>query len=405
MTVRNMKYLKMAVLGLLITSVSAGSIGMAYAAQGPGPESETESTAQEVVVQPVGTQETLSPEEAAMLNDNVITWEEIDNIVIYRNPTYLVYTDNIKSSMGDVKSALREDLDNVVMQLDQLDTSMLGAGVVRKQLQDTISSLNTQIKMLSYKEANLTKSSFGSMRDQLESAIKTMLISYKSLEANKELLEQQIALYESMYNTTLDMVTQGLATQTEADSYKNSRDSAKANLGKLESGMRQLKGNILAQCGYEQTDDVSIADLPPADRNFLALRDIDADRNTAVNGNAAMRQAASVSGYKGDVFKYRDANENRVEGNAVSAFDDIVTELQKQTLITEASDTTLRKNEILSNSAEQKYSLGLVSRSEYAGLKLQYMSSLATSKANDLNLHQAILNYYYAVRGIMTVES
>ena len=48
--------------------------------------------------------------------------------------------------------------------------------------------------------------------------------------------------------------------------------------------------------------------------------------------------------------------------------------------------------------------MGMVGRAEYEGLRMQQISYQAAARINDLNLHQAIRNYHWAVLGVMSVE-
>ncbi len=82
-------------------------------------------------------------------------------------------------------------------------------------------------------------------------------------------------------------------------------------------------------------------------------------------------------------------------------FDNKKAELEKQLILWEASETALRKAEILKNSADTKNALGMLGKGEYEGIKLQYIAAAATAKINELNLMQATENYKFALKGIL----
>ncbi len=388
----------------------AGTLSTLAAAGGPG---ET------------GIPEGISEEVYAALYDGSIEWSEIEDIVRYKNPTYGIYTDQVDDSLNDMTSAARYDIseykDDVINEIRDAQQKLAGAGAEgseawkkleeslnqsiagRTQLKAALADMGGTLRTLRYSDKNADLS-LGPLRDQLISAIESLIISYKTLEINAEMLKEQVSLYETLYESGQAMQEQGLATAQDTASYKNQLEQAGTTLSTVESSLAQIRDNILIQCGYEPGAEVTIEDLPAADRHFLEGRDQEADKKTAIEANSTVQASWSVSSYSGDVLKYRDVNANAMEGKAAAAFDNIAAELEEQVLLTEASDTSLQKAEIINRSADLKYSLGMLSRSEYEAQKMQYISARATAEINELNLHQAIENYRFAVRGLMQVQ-
>lgn len=394
---------------------SAGTLS-SYAANGPGEN---------------GIPEGISEEAYAALSDGSIEWSEIEDIVRYKNPTYGIYTDQVDDSLNDMTSAARydiseykdqiDDIDDVINEIRDAQQKLAGAGAEgseawkkleeslnqsiagRTQLKAALADMGGTLRTLRYSDKNADLS-LGPLRDQLISAIESLIISYKTLEINAEMLKEQVSLYETLYESGQAMQEQGLATAQDTASYKNQLEQARTTLSTVESSLARIRDNILIQCGYEPGAEVTIADLPDADRHFLEGRDREADKKTAIEANSTVQASWSVSSYSGDVLKYRDINANAMEGKAASAFGNIAAELEEQVLLTEASDTSLQKAELINRSADLKYSLGMLSKSEYETQKLQYISARATAEINELNLHQAIENYRFAVRGLMQVQ-
>ena len=120
-----------------------------------------------------------------------------------------------------------------------------------------------------------------------------------------------------------------------------------------------------------------------------------------MDGNSSVTAAAGLSGYTGDVLKYRDAGENAAASEVSIKFDNKRAELEKQLILCETSETSLRRAEMLKNSADTKNALGMLGKGEYEGLKLQYIAAEATAKINELNLMQATENYEFALKGIL----
>ena len=70
-------------------------------------------------------------------------------------------------------------------------------------------------------------------------------------------------------------------------------------------------------------------------------------------------------------------------------------------MLCEASETALKRAELLEASADIKNELGMLGRGEYEGLKLQYIAAYAAARINELNLMQATENYRLSLKGIM----
>ena len=386
-----------------------------------------ESTA--AAVNTSGAPDGMSEEDYARLCDSTIEWDEIDNIIKYRNPTYKMYSARVDESIGSMKASASDDIADMKEQLDNIDSSIDAikaaqekliesggstAGDAYKKLSESldaskslkssvengIDQLGVTSRTLKYGQKN-SELGLAPLRYQLTSVTEGLIISYKTLEANREMLSEQINLYEALYNTYKAMQSQAMATEQNVAAYKDQADTARASLEQLEAGMARLKGNILIQCGYTSDAEVTITELPKADRGFLSGRDTENDRKTAVDGSSSVIAAAKVSGYTGDVLKYRDAGENAAASDVSIKFDNIKSELEKQLVLCETSETSLKRAEILKNSADTKNALGMLGRGEYEGLKLQYIAAEATAKINELNLMQATENYEFALKGIL----
>ena len=371
----------------------------------------------------------ISKEDYERLSDNTIEWDEIENIIKYRNPTYKTYSAQVDEAIGNMKASAEDDIVEMKEQLDDINDSIdsikkaqeaiMNSGgsttgeaykklseslELSKALRSSVSSGLSQMgavgRTLRYGKKN-SELSLAPLRYQLISVTEGLIISYKVLTVNREMLSEQAVLYDTLYDTYKSMESQAMATAQNAAAYKEQADAARASLKQLDAGMTGLKGNILIQCGYEADADVTIAELPKADRDFLSGRDIEADRKTAVDGNSSVTAAAGLSGYTGDVLKYRDAGENAAASEVSIKFDNKRAELEKQLILCETSETSLRRAEMLKNSADTKNALGMLGKGEYEGLKLQYIAAEATAKINELNLMQATENYEFALKGIL----
>ena len=382
--------------------------------------------------------EGMTAERLTQLNDAMIEWNEVEDLVIYWNPTYTRYLSSAQSSITEMRSGYSDFVDEVRDQLEDIDDAITqieaaqqtiasvpgdyvpyNGAIVSKDaaLAALESSLNQtkegrrQLKgALSSTKRGLDRSDrtieirLQPLRDQMISVVKGLVVSYKQLETNRSMVAKQVEMYQVLYETQQHLLQQNMATALDVKSYENRLNSAKQSLAQIDAGLAQLRTSIALQCGYG-SGDVVIADIPAPDLHYLETRDYAADKQKAVTGNSAVINAGKVTNFSSYGFELRDMSENEAMGKASAKMDSLYADLQKQTSLYEAAETSRRKAELAKNAAERQYQLGLLGRGEYEGLQMQYISYEAAAKLAELNLTQAIETYYWATRGIMDIES
>ena len=382
--------------------------------------------------------EGMTAERLTQLNDAVIEWDEISDLVIYWNPTYTRYLSSAQNSVSELRTGYSEFVDEVHDQLDDIDDAITqietaqqtiasvpgsyvpynGAVVSKDAALAALESTLAQTKegrrqlkkALRSTKAGLDRSDrtieirLQPLRDQMISVVQGLVVSYKQLETNRSMVAKQTELYQALYETQQHMFAQNMATALDVKSYENRLNSARQSLAQIDAGLMQLKNTIALQCGYS-SGDVIIADIPAPDLHYLEGRDYAADKQKAVTGNSAVIDAGKVTNFSSYGFELRDMSENEAMGKASAKMDSLYAELQKQTSLYEAAETSRRKAELAKNAAERQYQLGLHGRGEYEGLQMQYISYEASAKLAELNLTQAIDTYYWATRGVMDIES
>ena len=388
----------------------------------------------------VGIPEGMSQETYAALSDNVINFDEISDLVSYKNPTYTKYYNQADASITTMRQGyedfsleMEEQLKTIDTTIDNLNQSeqiisKLPDGTVSlngsttskdaalealskgldtaKNGKRSITSALTSTRSSLYYAGQKVDTALKPVKNQLISTLESLIVSYKTLEANRALVAEQVALYEALYSTYKDMEAQSLSTSTVTASYLNQLNTARKTLAEVDAGLSQLKKNILVQCGYDADAEVTIADIPEADRSYLEGRDKAADKKLAVDGNSAVTAAGKLSNYtySSDGMKNRELGENEARGKAGAAFDTLYNEVQRQIILQDAAAASLKKAELTEQSGKLKYELGMLSRAEYAALQLQAASCRANARTAGLNLTQAVNNYRWAMDGIMNIE-
>ena len=382
--------------------------------------------------------EGMTAERLTQLNDAVIEWDEIEDLVVYWNPTYTRYFNAAQSNVTELRAGYSDFVDEVRDQLEEIDGAIeqirtsqemisslpgsmvpYGGAVIPKDaalqaLQDALNQTKEgrrQLKgALHSTKTGLNRSDksidirLRPLREQMISVVRGLVVSYKQLETNRTMVAKQVELYQTIYTTQQHMFAQNMATALDVQAYEDRLNSAVQSLAQIDAGLAQLRKNIALQCGYRPDTEVVIADIPAPDVHFLEGRDYAADRQRAVSGNPEVIEAGRVKNFSSYGFQLRDLSENEATGKASAKMDTLYAEIQKQTALCEAAEISRQKAERTRDSAERQNALGLLGRSEYEGLQMQYISYEAAARLASLNLTQAIDTYLWALRGIMTLE-
>ena len=383
------------------------------------------------------------------LSDNNMEWSEIADRIKYFNPMYTEYAEQIDTSLDDIQASISTDIFDLKnqlytvedtlkglyesqeqiklslpegspereMALKQLETAINEANAGRKELEagvDTLDDMNAQIEGRLVVRGGSAAGPSGSMSkksmelqlypilEQLQSVIEGLFISYGQLNVSRDMLAEQVSLYERLLLTQQSLFSQGLCTEAEVKNVKAQLDSAKAQLASTDSSKTQLQTAIGLQLGYDTSNAPSIGAVPEPDLEYLASCDPVKDLERAAGENSEVRSAGMSDGSSAGNAK-RDRNENVLMGQLSSKLSELYADMKQKELLYESSKTTMEKAERTKNSAETMYSLGMLSASEYQAQMLAYMSYKASAELAKLNLTQSINNYRWAVNGVVTL--
>lgn len=392
---------------------------MTAAAQGPGQFSS------------------FTDEEYARLMDNTIEWDEIQNLVTYFNPTYRMYADSTDSQKADLTKArddfkeemnenidtIDENLENIKKQrteLSKLPSAMVvdprtgaTAGQAIAQLDATTEMLKQSRQQVKKaigqgstsvtKILSTTEDSLRPVREQLAYVVEGLVISYQELLVNRELVEKQISLYNTILSTKRALLSQNMATAAEIAQAELSVAQAQATLTTVDNGIAQLRTAIGMQLGWGPDSVPVIGAVPAPDPAFIDTVNKEADYKKALEENKTYEATGKVSSYQGaSAVSQRDRAVNEADALAGAAFDNLYDSMKQKKILYDAAGTTLERARLSKEKAERMHNLGLIAQAEYEGLQMEYLSCEANARLAALSLTQAINDYQWAVRGFMT---
>lgn len=379
------------------------------------------------------------------LTDSVMEWDEIENRIRYFNPMYSAAAEQIDSSMNDIQSSLGADIMNLrdqlytvedtldelyesqkeielslpegspqrEMALKQLGEAISTAKAGRQELKaglDTLSDTNAQLEGRLINADAGTSMSRESMErqlypvlEQLRSVIEGLFISYEQLSVSREMVLEQVSLYERLLSVQQGLFAQGLCTEAEVKAAQAQLEAARADLSSMDSSLSQLATAIGLQLGYTTETVPTIGKVPEPDLEYLAAADPSVDINKAAGENSTVRSAGATDGsYSGNAR--RDRNENVAMNQLTSKLSELYADMKQKELLYESSKTTMQKAERTRSSADTMYAMGMLSTAEYQAQMLAYTSYKASAELAGLSLTQSINNYKWAVDGVVSLE-
>ncbi len=356
--------------------------------------------------------ETMENIEWEQLTDNVLEYNELENRVAYFNPMICQIVDQINDSFDTVREDIldfQQEADNFIYLEEQAMKDMdIGSATMYKMNRQILRSMSSYYIKREKKRGTTIDRQTRSTKKVLLSSCQQLMLAYNKMAVNKATLEKQVELYsqmEAMYETQAQI---GMATQTQVLSAQASLNSAKTSLSGLSDQMVSIKSSLLQMTGWDFDSDVTIGTIPAADVNQIAVIDFEADKAIAPKNNyTIINMQNSSPNDADDNGKYENKDYRAKEQGLEQAMQQLSitidslyqTLFEKQAALT-AARTAFDAAQIKWDGAIRKYQLGMMGQAEYLGEELAYCAAEAAYKSADLDMTQALLNYYWGVNGL-----
>ncbi len=384
--------------------------------------------------------ESCSEETWNRMQDDLIEWDEIGDLVQYYNPTYTSAFDTAQGSVidleGSYSSFLRDmydvmdetdetvdelmenqkllqglDPDTTVNVVDgkpvtaaeslaQLEKGIQAAKAGRKEVAAGIRTASRSVKNAS----KTVERQLMPVKKAMTNALEGVFIGYEQLSIQREMVEKQVSLYETMYAMQQNLQQNGMATAYDVSAAKNDLEQAKKSLQDVDTGMETIRRSLGLQLGWDGNTLPEIGTLPEPDVAFVDTTNPDADKSAAIMHNSEVKATWKPDYSSSYGFELRDREENEVTGRLVAKMDSLYADMKQKKALYETAKTTLEKARLTRESAERRYELGMLGRSEYEAQQLSYLNYEASYRLAELNLFQSINTYKWAVDGVVTID-
>lgn len=299
-------------------------------------------------------------EQWATLRDDVISWDELQDLVHEYNPTvsamWLNYRNNENSGTYDL------DYDDVLDAIENTYSNSLGNGdisdataeMTRSQslagIETTIQNSDRQIVELTNQktERNMTE------------AIRQQIIAIYTSELTKELDQLTAEYNETKIGVAERKLQAGTGTELEVLTAQKTAKDAEAALQAATADATKARQTVLVNLGWNYDATPQICAVPEVTDTMIAAIDLAQDTQTALQNNYQLRidqrklALAESDGTKNTTQITVTNDENQVQSNMTARYNAVL-----------SAQNELRKAEL--NLQNQQTTLGRVTRSYAAG--------------------------------------
>lgn len=339
----------------------------------------------------------------ARLQDNVLEYDEISDLVEYYNPTYRQIVEQIEINAQPMEEAARElrksadEMDSDAKDIKDLDPVMYkGMREAVKGYRDAAERFDKAATSVH----NQTRHQLSRVKKMTVSGLQQMMIGYYQAMASREILDTAVALSQAAYESSITQQSLGMATATDVQAAEKALQSARGQLKTLDDTMTNLRQQMCVMTGWSYDADMQLGDVPAPDFAKIQAMDLERDLERAIGNNYTLIEQRGISG-KGDAnrtakFRLMDDTEAQVKIQLESAYQGI---LESRTAY-EAANVAFQSAQITMNGNDLKYQMGMLGNLEYLQLKMAYLQQKAAARTAALSLTQAIENYGWIVQGL-----
>lgn len=347
------------------------------------------------------------PEER--LGDFVIEYEELGSLIHANNrdvqnlagstenrrQDYTEMKEYLRSEQADAARAKREARDSGDMEAYEANASYEAI------YKNAIKSYNKMIEGLDKYSSNKGQIT---LEKQLTCAAQSLMISYQSIRLQKEYLSRMEELLRTQYEHTTLQQSAGLATDQDVQRAYNNWSDARISLDSLESGGISVYQNLCLLLGVDETGTMEIQKIPSVDLQTIAEINLEEDTKKAMGNNLDISSTRNTeSGGTAGIEKKRRTLAELEETLSVK-MKELYQKIQQAISARDAAQTGYQNAQTAWNLAQSKYHMGMLDKAEYLGEEMQYIQKQAGLEAADLELLQALEDYQWAVRGIVSLE-
>lgn len=339
-------------------------------------------------------------EEWARLRDNVLEYEEIEDLVHEYNTTVL---NNEQQYRRDGKKTSEDVVDDLMRQAEDYWEA---AGEAEDDMNTILNEINAR-QAESNAENNVDDSTtryiqYALVEKNVVIQAQTAMNSYYKLQYQLESLRKNRELLDLVLASTQGRQSQGMATAAEVLTAQQNLQSADAQIIAMENQIETTRQNLIIMLGWGQGALPEIRPMPEVDVERIRSMDVEEDTRKALEADYTLRlHQQNLENSTNDENRriYSQSVEDDKQQIAMAVSDSYQKVIQAKNSLDEAV-TSLEVAEKAWNTANTKFQLGLVSRLEHLQAETAAVTAGQDLEVKKLELFQAMETYDWVVKGV-----
>ncbi len=378
-----------------------------------------------VPIRAAGRPEGMDDETWNRLQDNVMEYDELENLVKYYNPSYQQILESITPMIDasqQAASQMRSSEDLKTMKdsskelkkaLDQMDPdseSMMDQMAYQQTytmyltIQAGIQGVEQGAKAIS-KTAAVMDQQTRSVREQtlysLTAAVQQMFIGYNQALASRELCAAAAELSEAAAQSAETQRSVGMATDNDVLSAQQTLLSAQNQITSLDNTLSSLRQNLYLMTGWTYDASAEIGTVPAPDLTRIDAMDLNADIIKAIDNSYSLKSLKDTLKTSKASAATKDKKKEEAEAEIKTQMEALYQTVLADRSAYEAASTTLEAARLTQESSKRQYDLGMIGRLQYLQAQTAYLQQKMTADNASMALTQAILDYEWALKGII----
>lgn len=335
------------------------------------------------------------------LQDNILEYDEIWNLVKEYNPQMKMMMTGIEGEMSAVRKGIEDIRENVEMyQYFYKEAKDAGNEVMAKNYHQAYTTMRKEADKMERSLDSRVRRSTNQTQKRLTSVVQGLMIGYQQSLAAREMLQTTVELSQAAYDLQKTQLSLGMTTEAEVQAAEKNLLEAQAGQKQVEDGINTMRQNLCMMTGWSYDASPEIGAVPEPDLTRIAAMDPAADFTKARGNNYALISLRSGTSKGTTRERAVDEAEALLKTNLENLYLEVI---QNQTAYTAAS-TAYQAAQITMNGADAKYQMGMLGRPEYLMQKMAYQQQKMTYVQASLALTQAMETYDWAVEGLAEIQ-
>ena len=346
-------------------------------------------------------EDTYDAETWAKLQDNVLEYDEIPDLVHVYNSSISEIWKNLRESKEKIDRNIQE-LDSQRGKMKNLkDWTGYGNYTMQEIILGKVASGLRRTDLYNRK----TVAGIQKGEKQITKAAQSLMITYDSLLKQRNTLEKLQELYAKQYEIAVNKHALGMATDQDVLTAQTNRLSAASSVASLDGGLLQLKPTLCTLTGWAADASPELAPIPETDLTQIDQMNLEEDTKKAIGNNSTLiSQRTSAKGTSNASIESRlgviEEGEQKLTIEMKRLYNDVYT--QKEAF--EGARAGYQAAQKTHDKYTRMYQMGLLGESDYIGTEISYYQAKSSYESADTALRLAMETYNWGVQGLASIE-